>query len=158
MGVEATAHGREGIALRRSARRCEVRGTMSINGRTVVKSDAAPAAIGPYSQAIIANGMVFCSGQIAIDPATGGFDATASVEAQTERVLSNLRAVLEAAGASLESVVRTTIYLVDMADFATVNAVYAKRFANDPPARATVAVRELPKGAKIEIDAIALLR
>lgn len=131
---------------------------MRSNGRTVVKSDAAPAAIGPYSQAIVANGMVFCSGQIAIDPATGVFDAAASVEAQTERVLSNLCAVLEAAGASLESVVRTTIYLVDMADFAAVNAVYAKRFTSDPPARATVAVRELPKGAKVEIDAIALLR
>lgn len=123
-----------------------------------MQTAAAPAAIGPYSQAIVANGMVFCSGQIAIDPATGGFDTSASVEAQTVRVLDNLRAVLEAAGSSMEHVVRTTIFLAEMSDFATVNGVYGKYFTSEPPARATVAVKELPKGAKVEIDAIAIVR
>lgn len=130
---------------------------MTDGGRKVVQSSAAPAAIGPYSQAIVANGMVFCSGQIAIDPSTGVLDTAASVEAQSERVLQNLKAVLEAAGSSMERVVRTTIFLVDMADFATVNAVYGRYFSSAPPARATVAVRDLPKGAKVEIDAIALV-
>jgi 2-iminobutanoate/2-iminopropanoate deaminase len=131
---------------------------MTTSGRKVVQTAAAPAAIGPYSQAIVANGMVFCSGQIAIDPATGAFDTSTSVEAQTVRVLDNLRAVLDAAGSSLEHVVRTTIFLADMSDFATVNGVYGKYFTSEPPARATVAVKELPKGAKVEIDAIAIVR
>jgi 2-iminobutanoate/2-iminopropanoate deaminase len=129
---------------------------MTERTRTVVQTTAAPAAIGPYSQAIVAGPLVFCSGQVAIDPATGAFDSGASIEAQTRRVLDNLRAVLEAAGSSLGSVVRTTIFLADMADFAVVNGIYAEYFAKEPPARATVAVRELPKGAKVEIDAIAL--
>jgi 2-iminobutanoate/2-iminopropanoate deaminase len=129
---------------------------MTARTRTVVQTTAAPAAIGPYSQAIIAGGLVFCSGQVAIDPATGVFDAGASIEAQTRRVLDNLRAVLDAAGSSLDAVVRTTIFLEDMKDFAVVNGIYAEYFAKEPPARATVAVRELPKGAKVEIDAIAL--
>jgi 2-iminobutanoate/2-iminopropanoate deaminase len=129
---------------------------MTNSGRKVVQTSSAPAAIGPYSQAIVGNGMVFCSGQIAIDPATGAFDASASVEAQAVRVLDNLRAVLDAAGSSMQRVVRTTIFLADMADFATVNAVYGRYFEHEPPARATVAVKELPKGAKVEIDAIAL--
>ena len=131
---------------------------MTTSGRKVVQTAAAPAAIGPYSQAIVANGMVFCSGQIAIDPATGVLDTSASVEAQSVRVLDNLRAVLEAAGSSTEHVVRTTIFLAEMSDFATVNAVYAKYFTVEPPARATVAVKDLPKGAKVEIDAIAIVR
>ncbi|MFO0557202.1 MAG: RidA family protein [Polyangiales bacterium] len=131
---------------------------MTTSGRKVVQTAAAPAAIGPYSQAIVANGMVFCSGQIAIDPATGNLDTSASVEAQTVRVLDNLRAVLEAAGSSTEHVVRTTIFLAEMSDFATVNGVYGKYFTGEPPARATVAVKELPKGAKVEIDAIAIVR
>jgi 2-iminobutanoate/2-iminopropanoate deaminase len=130
---------------------------MSENGRRVVQTAGAPAAIGPYSQAIVANGMVFCSGQIAIDPKTSAFDAGASVEAQTTLVLDNLKAVLEAAGSSMRGVVRTTIFLADMSDFATVNRVYSKYFSSDAPARATVAVKELPKGAKVEIDAIALV-
>jgi 2-iminobutanoate/2-iminopropanoate deaminase len=131
---------------------------MTTSERKVVQTAAAPAAIGPYSQAIVANGMVFCSGQIAIDPVTGGFDASASVEVQTRRVLDNLRAVLEAAGSSMAHVVRTTIFLTDMSDFATVNGVYETYFTNEPPARATVAVKDLPKGAKVEIDAIAIVR
>ena len=130
---------------------------MTNSGRKVVQTNSAPAAIGPYSQAIVANGMVYCSGQIAIDPTTSGFDATASVEVQTVRVLDNLRAVLESAGSSMQNVVRTTIFLADMGDFSKVNAVYAKYFTSEAPARATVAVRELPKGAKVEIDAIAVV-
>lgn len=122
-----------------------------------VQTAQAPAAIGPYSQAIVGGGMVFCSGQIAIDPATNTFDPSASVTAQAQRVLDNLAAVLSAAGSSLDHVVRTTMFLTDMADFAAVNEVYARYFVNKPPARVTVAVKDLPKGAKIEIDAIALL-
>ena len=102
--------------------------------------------------------MVFCSGQIAIDPTTNTFDTTASVAAQAVRVLDNLAAVLSAAGSSLDHVVRTTMFLADMADFAAANEVYSKYFVHKPPARVTVAVKDLPKGAKIEIDAIALLR
>ncbi|MDP3278096.1 MAG: RidA family protein [Deltaproteobacteria bacterium] len=131
---------------------------MTHTARTVIATSDAPAAIGPYSQAIVANGMVFCSGQIALDPRDNSFDAGASVEAQAERVLSNLDAVLRASGATLADVVRTTVFLLDMADFAAVNAVYAKHFTESPPARATVAVQGLPRGAKVEIDAIALLR
>jgi 2-iminobutanoate/2-iminopropanoate deaminase len=131
---------------------------MSNGERSVVQTSAAPAAIGPYSQAIVANGFVFCSGQIAIDPATGVLDTTASVEAQCERALDNLEAVLKAAGSSLGDVVRTTIFLVDMADFAAVNAVYGRYFTGAAPARATVAVSALPKGGRVEIDAVALVR
>ncbi|MBM4269111.1 MAG: RidA family protein [Deltaproteobacteria bacterium] len=121
-----------------------------------VASDRAPAAIGPYAQAIVANGFVFCSGQIGLDPATGSLVA-GGVAAETEQVLRNLTAVLEAAGSGLDRVVRTTIYLVDMADFASVNAIYAGVFGVARPARATVAVAALPKGARIEIDAIGLV-
>ncbi len=131
---------------------------MSNGERSVVQTSAAPAAIGPYSQAIVANGFVFCSGQIAIDPATGVLDTTASVEAQCERALDNLEAVLKAAGSSLGDVVRTTIFLVDMADFSAVNAVYGRYFTGAAPARATVAVSALPKGGRVEIDAVALVR
>ncbi len=131
---------------------------MTNSGRKVVQTKDAPAAIGPYSQAIVASGLVFCSGQIALDPATGALDTSASVEAQTVRVMDNLRAVLDAAGSSLQHVVRTTIFLADMADFATVNGVYGRYFTSEPPARATVAVKDLPKGAKVEIDAIAIVR
>ena len=115
----------------------------------------APEPIGPYSQAIHAEGVLFCSGQIPIDPATGELVA-GDVSAQTERVLRNLEAVLGAAGKGFADVVRTTIYLVDMADFAAVNAVYAKSFGSVKPARSTVAVAALPKGARIEIDCVAL--
>ena len=119
-----------------------------------VATTGAPAAIGPYSQAIVSGGLVFCSGQVALDPNTGQLvDGDAAV--QTERVLKNLQAVLDAAGTDLSRVVRTTIYLVDMADFARVNEVYARFFSVGPPARATVEVRALPRGARVEIDAIA---
>lgn len=115
----------------------------------------APEPIGPYSQAIQADGVLFCSGQIPIDPQTGELVA-GDVAAQTERALRNLEAVLAAAGKSFESVVRTTLYLVDMNDFAAVNTIYARYFGGVKPARSTVAVAALPKGARIEIDCVAL--
>lgn len=122
-----------------------------------ISSKAAPAAIGPYSQAIKSGNMVFLSGQVALDPVTGNF-LDGDVVTQTNRVLDNLAAVLEAAGCTFGDVVRTTIYLTDLGDFATVNATYAKRFQEGRPfpARATVQVAALPKGARVEIDAIAV--
>lgn len=123
--------------------------------REVIATPAAPAAIGPYSQAVKAGGWVFCSGQIPLDPATGEV-VGADVAAQTERVLANLRAVLEAAGSGFDRVVKTTVYLTDMAEFAAVNEVYARHFGASAPARATVAVAALPKGVRVEIDAVAL--
>jgi 2-iminobutanoate/2-iminopropanoate deaminase len=127
---------------------------------SIVRTADAPAAIGPYSQAVsVAVGdrrMIFCSGQIALDPATGAIVA-GDVAAQTARVLANLGAVLEAAGASWGDVVRTTIFLASMDDFATVNAIYGEKFAQDPPARATVQAARLPRDAKVEIDAIAVV-
>ena len=122
-----------------------------------VNSLEAPAAIGPYSQAIDAGDFVFLSGQVPIDPATGEL-VPGDITAQTERVLDNLGAVLGAAGVGFANVVKTTIYLMDLGDFAVVNAVYAKRFSDAPPARATVQVSALPKGARVEIDAIAKKR
>jgi 2-iminobutanoate/2-iminopropanoate deaminase len=119
-----------------------------------ITSAAAPAAIGPYSQAIDAGDFVFLSGQVPIDPKTGEL-VQGDIGTQTERVLDNLGAVLEAAGCSFGNVVKTTIYLVDLGDFQAVNQTYAKRFTNAPPARATVQVAALPKGARVEIDAIA---
>ena len=124
--------------------------------RRPVSTPAAPAAIGPYSQAVVAAGLVHCSGQIGLDPETGEFVAE-DVETQTERVLENLSAVLSASGSSLARVVKCNVFLADMDDFAAVNAVYARYFSGDePPARATVAVRTLPKGARVEIDCVAL--
>jgi 2-iminobutanoate/2-iminopropanoate deaminase len=120
-----------------------------------IKTNEAPAAIGPYSQAVRANGMIFLSGQIALDPRTGEL-VPGDVAAQTEQVMENLGAVLRAAGSDFSRVVRTTIYLVNLGDFQVVNAVYGKRFPNAPPARATVQVAALPRGARVEIDAIAL--
>lgn len=124
-----------------------------------VSSKNAPAAIGPYSQAIRSKcgEMIFLSGQVPLDPATGEL-VGGDIVAMTERVLDNLGAVLEAAGCTFANVVRTTIYLVDLGDFAVVNAAYAKRFAEGKPfpARATVQVAALPKGARVEIDAIAM--
>jgi 2-iminobutanoate/2-iminopropanoate deaminase len=114
----------------------------------------APAAIGPYSQAIHAGDLVFLSGQVPIDPKTGEL-VVGDIALQTERVLENLGAVLAAAGCSFGDVVKTTIYLVDLGDFQAVNQTYAKRFTAAPPARATVQVSALPKGARVEIDAIA---
>ena len=127
--------------------------------RTVVRTPAAPAAIGPYSQAVVvpmgAQRMIFCSGQIALDPATGAV-IEGDVAAQTQRVLDNLAAVLAAAGASLASIVKTTIFLASMDDFAAVNAVYGARFPNDPPARSTVQAARLPRDVRVEIEAIAI--
>lgn len=122
----------------------------------IVSTDAAPAAIGPYSQAVAAGGVVYCSGQIGLDPATGEL-VTGGVEAEAERVLTNLAAVLAAAGTDFSGVTKATIYLIDMADFAAVNEIYARHLGGARPARATVAVAALPKGARIEIDAIALV-
>jgi 2-iminobutanoate/2-iminopropanoate deaminase len=124
-------------------------------GKRVIFTEAAPAAIGPYSQAIAANGFVFVSGQIPVDPITGLL-APPEVTEQAKRVLENLKAVLEAAGSSLEKVVKTTIYITDMNNFALVNEVYSQFFVNDPPARATVQISRLPKDVLVEIDAIAL--
>jgi 2-iminobutanoate/2-iminopropanoate deaminase len=123
-----------------------------------ISSDKAPKAIGPYSQAVAAGDMVFLSGQIALDPATGAL-LKSTIEAETARVIENLRAVLTAAGCTFANVARTTIYLTDMNDFAAVNAEYAKAFegAATLPARATVEVKGLPKGARVEIDAIAFV-
>jgi len=120
----------------------------------VISTADAPAAIGPYSQAIKSGDLVFLSGQIPIDPKTGEL-VVGDIAVQTERVLDNLAAVLAAAGTGFGSVVKTTIYLVDLADFQVVNETYAKRFSAAPPARATVQVSALPKGARVEIDAIA---
>jgi len=128
--------------------------------KDVIRTAEAPAAIGPYSQAVTVRvgdkQMVFCSGQIALDPATGVMDG-GDVEAQTRRVLDNLGAVLAAAGAGFADVVKTTIYLASMDDFGVVNAVYGERFVHDPPARATVQAARLPRDAKVEIDAIAVI-
>lgn len=120
----------------------------------VVSTEAAPGAIGPYSQAIKVNGMVFCSGQIPIDPATGQF-AAEDVSGQTEQVLKNLSAVLEASGSSLERVVKTTVFLADMNDFAAMNEIYGKYFSSNKPARATVQAARLPRDARVEIECIA---
>ncbi len=120
----------------------------------IISTDKAPGAIGPYSQAVKANGMVFCSGQIPIDIATGEF-VSDDVSKQTERVLKNLAAVLEAAGSGLDSVVKTTVFLADMNDFAAMNEVYGRYFDANKPARATVQAARLPRDAKVEIDCIA---
>lgn len=125
--------------------------------KRIISTTQAPAAIGPYSQAVDAGGMVFLSGQIPLDPTTGELE-TGGVAAQTERVMKNLEAVLTAAALTFADVVRCTIYLTNMADFAAVNAVYAERFPSHPPARATVQVAALPKGSQVEIDAIAVRR
>ncbi len=119
-----------------------------------VHTDDAPAAIGPYSQAMVADGWVFCSGQIPLDPVSMEL-VDGDVSAQTEQVMTNLRVVLEAAGARLDTVVKTTIFLADMGDFAAVNAVYGRHFGDHRPARATVAVRELPKSVAVEIECVA---
>ena len=124
-----------------------------MTSRQAVSSSSAPAAIGPYSQAIAVDGTVYCSGQIGLDPATG--ELADGLEAQAERALRNLAAVLDAAGATLGDVVKTTIFLTDMGDFAAVNAIYASAMPEPPPARSTVAVAGLPKGALVEIEAIA---
>lgn len=123
--------------------------------KKVVKSDRAPAAVGPYSQAISAGGFLFISGQIPIDPSNGEI-VNGDTAAQADRVLQNIQAILEDSGLTLQDVVKATIFLVDLNDFGAVNDVYARYFSEDPPARATVEVSRLPKGVKIEIEAIAL--
>jgi 2-iminobutanoate/2-iminopropanoate deaminase len=123
--------------------------------RQIVRTERAPQAIGPYSQAVRAAGFVFASGQIPIDPATGQF-VPGGVAEQTEQVLRNLSAVLEAAGTNLESVIKTTVFLADMNDFAAMNEVYGRYFKEDAPARATVEAARLPRDARVEIEAIAL--
>ena len=123
--------------------------------KEMIHTPDAPAAIGPYVQAIRAGGFVFLSGQIPLDPRSGEIVA-GEIEAQTERVLQNLRAVLEAAGTSLANVIKTTVYLADFGDFGKMNEVYAKYFGEAKPARATVQVARLPRDARIEIDAVAL--
>lgn len=122
--------------------------------RTVVHTKHAPAAVGPYSQAIQADNLIFASGQLGLNPDTG--QLRKGVEAQTRQILKNLASVLEAAGSSMDNVVKTTIFLTDMSDFATVNALYAEAFGSEPPARSTVQVAALPLGGLVEIELIAL--
>ena len=122
--------------------------------RQVISSPNAPTAIGPYSQTMVSDDWLFLSGQIPLDPATGEL-VSGDIEVETRRVLDNLSFVLQAAGASFADLVKTTIYLTNLGDFAAVNRVYAERFGDSPPARATVQVAALPKGARVEIDGIA---
>ena len=123
--------------------------------REVIATEQAPQAIGPYSQAIRAQGLIFTSGQIAIDPATAQIIAS-NVSAQTDRVLKNLSAILQASGSSLEKVLRCTVFLTNMGDFTAMNEIYGRYFKQAPPARSTVEVARLPKDVLIEIDVIAL--
>jgi 2-iminobutanoate/2-iminopropanoate deaminase len=125
------------------------------SGLGVVATDAAPKAIGPYSQAIVTNGLVYTAGQVALDPRSGEMVGRTTGE-QTEQVFANLKAVLAAAGTSLANVVKTTVYLSDMADFTQMNEVYAKHFGTHKPARSTVQAAGLPKNARVEIDVIAV--
>lgn len=122
--------------------------------KEIIHTDLAPKAIGPYSQAVAYDGLVYCSGQIGLDPATMEF-AGATVEEQAEQVMRNLGHVLAAAGSGFDKVIKCTIFLEDMADFAAVNAIYGRFFPVNPPARETVAVRTLPKSGKVEIGCIA---
>ena len=131
---------------------------MTSAGIEAVTTSAAPAPVGPYNQAVKAGGMLFCSGQIALDPASGAMVGDGDVEAETRQVLANLQAVLQEAGCTPQQVVRTTVFLADLADFAKVNALYAEVFgAGVSPARACVQVAALPKAARVEIDCIAVL-
>lgn len=129
--------------------------TRNSSVRTIVKTPLAPAAIGPYSQGVLVGETLYCSGQLAIDPEAGGL-ISGSVEAETERVLENLGAVLRAASMTYEDVVRCTVYLTSMDDYAVVNEVYARYFSESPPAREAVQVAALPRGARIEISCVAV--
>ena len=124
--------------------------------KEIVATERAPRAIGPYSQAVRSGNFLFASGQIPIDPATGEFVAGGITE-QTEQVMRNVSAILEAAGAGLQQVVKTTVFLADMDDFTAMNEVYSRFFSEDPPARATVQAARLPRDARVEIEAIAIL-
>ena len=124
--------------------------------KNIVSTDHAPKAIGPYSQAVVSNGFAFLSGQIPLDPATGHLIG-GDIALQTERVLENLKAVLESCGSSLAEVVKTTVYLKDIGEFPAMNEIYARYFPNDPPARATVEVARLPRDVRVEIDCVALV-
>ena len=125
--------------------------------RDAIRTNGAPAAIGPYSQGIVADGLLFCSGQIGLEPTSGEL-VDGGVEAQAERALQNLAAVLDAGGCTWADVVKTTVFLADIADFAAVNAVYGARMPDPPPARSTFAVGALPRGARVEVEAIAIRR
>ena len=122
--------------------------------KKIISTEKAPAAIGPYSQAVEAAGLLFISGQLPIDPATG-IMAPAEIKAQTEAVIKNLEGILKSQGLALENVLKTTVYMADLSQFARMNEVYGKFFAENPPARATVEVKALPKAALVEIEAIA---
>jgi len=124
--------------------------------KKIVSTKDAPAAIGPYSQAVIHNGLVYCSGQIPIDPATGEF-AGADIASQAEQVMKNLDGLLKASGSHFSKVIKCTIFLADMGDFAVVNGIYGRFFPENPPARETVAVKTLPKNALVEISCIAIV-
>jgi 2-iminobutanoate/2-iminopropanoate deaminase len=122
----------------------------------IIKSTGAPAAIGPYSQGVMANGLLFLSGQIPLDPVSGEIVGSTGAE-QARRVLMNMSAVLESAGVTLKNVVKTTVFMIDLSEFQAVNQVYAEFFPNDPPARSAVQVAALPRGARVEIEAVAVL-
>jgi len=122
--------------------------------KTIISTDSAPAAIGPYSQAVIAGNFLYCSGQIPINPKTGEL-VSGSIEDETRQVLNNLKAVVTEAGFTLAEVVKTTVFLTDLEDFVKVNGVYGEYFSEEPPARACVEVSKLPKGVRVEIEAIA---
>jgi 2-iminobutanoate/2-iminopropanoate deaminase len=128
---------------------------MSNDQRRIISTENAPKAIGPYSQAVVANGLVFASGQVALDPATGNV-VEGGITEQTERVFANIQAVLSAAGSSFANVVKATVYLHNMDDFTAMNAVYSKYFPENPPARTTVGNLNLPRGVLVEIEVIAL--
>lgn len=123
--------------------------------RNIISTEKAPAAVGPYSQAVALGNLVFTSGQIGINPLTG--QLRQGIEDQTRQVLDNLESVLSAAGSGMDGVIKTTIYLTDMAEYATVNSLYAERFQSEPPARSTVQVAALPLGALVEVEAIGLI-
>jgi 2-iminobutanoate/2-iminopropanoate deaminase len=128
-----------------------------VNNKIVVSTPLAPSAIGPYSQAIRAGNLLFVSGQIPIDPSTGQLIVDASIQAQTRRVLQNALAIVAAAGGSAENIVRTTVFLKDMGEFADMNSVYAEFFPSSPPARSTVQAARLPRDVSVEIDCIAVI-
>ena len=128
----------------------------STEGKESIFTSNAPKAIGPYSQAVRIDSLVFASGQAGLDPQTGEL-VSGGLEAETRQVLTNIKNVLEAANSSLEAVVKTTVFLIDMAEFPKMNAIYAEFFPTDPPARSTVGVAALPKGARVEIEAVAFL-